>query len=97
MNAPDLAAQVLAGGLGEIRTAFPYALAAALAALTAAGIFFVLLFKGRARWRAVRGEAGDGALPMFFEKRPKYGSQASIDAAYERLREAERRFTGEER
>jgi hypothetical protein len=58
MNAPDFAAQVLAGGLGEIRTAFPYALAAAAGVLVLAGVFFVLLFKGIARWRQML--QGDG-------------------------------------
>jgi hypothetical protein len=64
------AAQVLAGGLGEIRTALPYALAAAAAALVVAGVFSVLLFKGIARWRAVRGEVGDDTLAMLRQPQP---------------------------
>jgi hypothetical protein len=58
------AAQVLAGGLGEIGSAFPYALAAAALVLVTAGVFSVLLFKGCARWRAVRGEVGDDTFAM---------------------------------
>jgi hypothetical protein len=65
MNALAVAGVIASGGLGEIGTALPYALAAAAAALTAAGIFSVLLFKGIARWRQIRGEAGGDTLAEF--------------------------------
>ena len=52
MNAGDFAAQVLAGGLGEIGTSFPWALLwAAVAIAVFFGAGFVLLFMGRGRWR----------------------------------------------
>jgi hypothetical protein len=48
----DFAVMVLAGGLGEIRTALPYALAWALLAIAVFfGAGFVLLFMGRGRRR----------------------------------------------
>jgi len=70
VNAGDFALQVLAGGTAETVSVLPYAIAAAVGVLVITGTGLVLLFKGRARWRAVRGEAGDDTIAMLRRPQP---------------------------
>jgi len=70
MTAGDFALQVLAGGTGETVSVLPYAIAAAIGVLVIAGTGLVLLFKGRARWRRIRGEVGDDTLDLSVRRHP---------------------------
>lgn len=75
MNAAGI---ILAGGAQEIGAVFWAALAVAVLA-AAAGVFFVLLFRGIARWRQIRGEALDASVarhPAGSKRIAEFGSVA---------------------